>query len=308
MDLTGAAFPEAHRDAWKMAALAAAGRDLLGFDNVMPYFSITAEAEALGAKISEGAKDVMPSVIMRPFSEPGEFVMPDDFLERPPVKTILDAIRILKKEFGDGAAVCGKVIGPWTLAYNLYGAENFLADLVEEPEKAKEFLHAFAVIPLTFAAAQFEAGADMLTWADHATGDMVSAAMYGEFLFPAHVECVRRLREKIGGAPVILHTCGKALDRMPLFAKTGFDCFHFDSKNDPSEALAAVGGRVLLAGCVSNNAVLLNGTPDDVKKQTNAIIDAGVQLIAPECAVPCGVKNENLRAISETAAERYNKR
>ena len=306
MEIVGAKFPDAHYDAKKMAALAPAGHDLLGFDNVMPYFSIMAEAEALGAKIYRGATDVMPSALTRPLAEPDEFIMPDDFLSRPTVKTVTDSIKILKEKYGDEVAVCGKVMGPWTLSYNLYGTENFLMDLIEEPEKAKNFLQAFKVISLTFAKAQVMAGADMLTWADHATGDMVSAKTYEEFLLPVHIECVRELRKTVPReVPVILHTCGKALDRMPLFAKTGFDCFHFDSKNDPSESLRAVDGKILLAGCVNNTEVLQYGSVSDVKRQTNKIMDAGVNIIAPECAVPCGVKNENLRAIVDAVKERY---
>jgi len=303
MRLTGAAFPDAHYDAVKMAALASAGHDLLGFDCVMPYFGITAEAEALGAAINRGSSDVMPSVAARPFTEPDEFTIPADFLERRPVKTILGAIRLLKQKYGESVAVCGKVIGPWTLSYNLYGTENFLMDLIAEPEKAKEFLRVFKTVSLTFAEAQIEAGADMLTWADHATGDMVSAAAYEEFLLPVHRECAEILRGKTNRVPTILHTCGRALDRMPLFAQTGFDAFHFDSKNDPAEALTAVDGGILLAGCVNNVRVLLNGTAGDVKKQTREIMDAGVPIIAPECAVPCGVKNANLRAIAEAVRE-----
>jgi len=48
MDATGIAFPEAHLDAAKMAGLAAAGHTLIGFDNVMPLFSVWHESAAMG--------------------------------------------------------------------------------------------------------------------------------------------------------------------------------------------------------------------------------------------------------------------
>ena len=304
MEITGAFFPDVHGDAVKMAALAAAGHEVLGFDNVMPYFSITQEAEALGTVINKGSADTMPAALKRPFTEPDEFKMPDDFLSRGPVRTVIDAVRILKNKFGGEVAVCGKVIGPWTLSYNLYGTEDFLMDLIAEPGRARGFLRAFKIISIMFALAQIEAGADLLTWADHATGDMVSADIYAEFLLPVHRECMKELREKSPRrVPVILHTCGKSLDRMPYIAEAGFDCFHFDSKNEPSEALRAVNGKTLLAGCVNNNEVLLNGSPEDVKRQTREIMEARIPFIAPECAVPLRVKNENLRAITEAAKE-----
>ena len=304
MEAVGATFPQAHTDANKMAALAAAGHDLLGFDNVAPYFSVVQEAAALGAGINWGQTDTMPAVVSHPLTEPDEFIMPADFLERRPVKAVVDSIRILKSKYGDGVAICGKVMGPWTLSYHLYGTEDFLMDTIAEPEKAREFLQVLKTVSITFALAQIEAGADMLTWADHATGDMVSAAAYEEFLFPVHKQCMQELKEKMScKVPVILHTCGKTLDRMPLFAAAGFDAFHFDSKNDPALALKAVSGKILLTGCINNTEVLLCGGKDDVKKQVAKVAHAGIVMISPECAIPCRVKNENLRAISEAVLE-----
>ena len=301
MQITRSAFPDAHTDAQKMAALAAAGHDLLGFDNVAPYFSVHQEAAALGAEITWGSIDSMPALYSHPYNEPDDFVMPLDFHERLPIKTVTDSIHILKEKYKDNVAICGKVMGPWTLSYNLYGAENFLVDLIAEPDKAMGFLQAFKEISIFFALAQIEAGADMLTWADHATGDMVSSATYEEFLLPIHRECMLELKEKMPRkVPVILHTCGNTLDRMPLFSQAGFDAFHFDSKNDPLKALEAVNGRMLLTGCVSNVRVLLDGSEEDVKEQVVQIADAGITLISPECAVPCRVKNENLKAIVKT--------
>ena len=304
MEAVGAAFPDAHTDAKTMAALAATGHDLLGFDNVAPYFSVQQEAAAFGAKMVWGKLDAMPAILSHPFSEPEEFEMPEDFLERPTIKTLLDSIRILRGKYGDEVAICGKVMGPWTLSYNLYGVDDFLTDLVIEPEKAKKFLQAFKVVSITFALAQIEAGADMITWADHATGDMVSAKMYEEFLFPVHKQCMLELKGKMPHkVPIILHTCGKTLDRMPLLALAGFDAFHFDSKNDPAKAIDAVGDNLLLTGGISNVNVLYKGSREDVKNHVTEVVGAGIPLISPECAVPCRVKNENLRAIVETVEE-----
>jgi len=194
----------------------------------------------------------------------------------------------------------GKVIGPWTLSYHLYGTQNFLMDTIAEPEKAHEFLETFRHVSVALAVAQAEAGADMITWADHATGDMVSAETYEEFLYPVHCRCVKELKAKMpGNVPLILHTCGNTLDRIKLFAKTGFDIFHFDSKNNIGEAVIAAGEEIHLAGCVNNTEILLHGTPDDVKRQVKEIKSAGIRFIGPECAIPCMVKNENLRAITK---------
>jgi MtaA/CmuA family methyltransferase len=302
MEATGAFFPYVHTDADKMAALAAAGHELTGFDTIAPYFSVQQEAASLGCVVDWGKLDSMPTISSHPIKDPGDFKMPADFLDRKPVKTLLDAIRLLKKKYGQSVAIVGKVMGPWTLSYHLHGVEDFLMETILEPEKVHEFLKVFKEISLSFAMAQFEAGIDILTWADHATGDLVSAEGYAKFLLPVHKDVVTQLKKNMPRyIPVVLHTCGNTLDRLNYFTETGFDAFHFDSRNAPEKALEIAGGKILLTGCVNNPQTLLNGTPEDVSREVKRIIGAGIKLVSPECAVPCRVPNRNLAAIVEIA-------
>ena len=39
-----------------------------------------------------------------------------------------------------------------------------------------------------------KAGADIVTWADHVTADIISAGLYEEFMFPIHQRAAARLR------------------------------------------------------------------------------------------------------------------
>lgn len=134
-----------------------------------------------------------------------------------------------------------------------------------------------------------------MTWADHATADLVSPGTYKDFLLPIH----KVINEKLEGKIIILHCCGNTFDRIPYFTEAGFPVFHFDSKNDIRKSIEAA-GRMKLSGCINNPEVLLNGTVSDVEKQVIEIIENGIRLISPECAIPLKVKNENLLAIKET--------
>ena len=286
-----------------MAALAAAGHDILGFDTVMPKFSIVHSAAALGAEIDWNTGGAFPIIKKRPFSEPDQFKMPEDFLDRAPVKVVLEAIKLLKEKYNNEVAIIGKVFGPWTSAYNLYGTEDFLVDTEIEPERASAFLEAYTPIAITFAQAQFEAGADIMLWCDHVSGDLCSAAAYAQFLLPVHQKIFGSMFDRKG--PVILHACGRTLDRIGYFAQAGFDAYHFDSRNDVREAIK-VAGDMLLTGCVNNPVTLLGGSVTDVEKQTLDILNAGIRLVSPECAIPCAVPNENLMAIVRTVKEYKN--
>ncbi|MCL5027097.1 MAG: MtaA/CmuA family methyltransferase [Chloroflexi bacterium] len=297
MDATGAFFPAVHTDGETMARLAAGGHDILGFDTVAPIFSIAQEAAALGCGMDWGRKDWMPINTTSPFAEPEDVRIPGDYLEKPSIRACLDAIGILRHRYGDRVAVIGKVMGPWTLSYHARGVQEFLMDTVLDPDKARRFLEVLMPASLLFARAQIEAGADAIVIADHCTGDMVRAQNYRDFLLPLHKVMNREL-----SFPTILHCCGKALDRMEYFAQAGFTSYHFESKNDPRESMAIVNGRMTLMGNINNPSTLLKGSPADVEREARAAIDAGVQVLAPECAVPLITPNRNLQAIVQAAA------
>jgi [methyl-Co(III) methanol-specific corrinoid protein]:coenzyme M methyltransferase len=296
MQRTGCHFPQAHLDADKIAALAATGYTVLGFDSIMPYFSLHLEAAALGCNIDWGNPDRLPAVLEYPLKEAGDFKMPANFLDRRPVKALLTAIRSVKQKYGARVAIIGKVVGPWTLAYHLYGAAHFLMDVILEPAKVQKILHDLKQVPVMFAAAQIEAGADIITWCDHAIDHLVSRQTYQDYLLPIHKECAVQL----GKTPVILHVCGNVLDRLDLFAQTGFAAFHLDSRNSIPEALK-LAGKMQVTGNLNNPRLLLNGSAEDVRAAVHSVIRDGIQLISPECGLPIRMTNANLIEIVKAA-------
>ena len=290
---------KSHHQEHPMTAVAAVGFEKLGFDSVMPYLSTIQEAAALGCRIDWGDAETMPNRRSAVFSDPEEFKMPEDFLDRLPIKTVIDSIGMLRKKLGKSAIIIGKVMGPWTLSYHLRGLEDFLVETKSEPEKVREFPIKFMKITEKFAEAQLEVGADIITLADHATADLVSPETYKDFLLPVHKEINKNFPE----GTFILHCWGHTLDRIRFFSEAGFQIFHFDSKNEIKEAVEAA-GAMKLTGCVNNLEILLKGTSHDVRRQVNDIIDGGVKLISPECAIPLRVQNENLKEISDAVKGR----
>ncbi len=302
MEATGCFFPDVHTNAEKMATLAATAYETLGYDAIAPYFSVIQEAAAMGAHMDWGERGRMPSVRPSPatdrylYGEPEEIYIPADFLERLPARTVLDALRILKRRYGGEVALVGKVFGPWTLAYHLFGLDNFLMLVLDDPAKLRRILDRLAEITVLYAHAQIAAGADCLTLADHLTGDLCRAETYRDFLLPVHQQLARRLP-----FPVMLHICGRTLDRMPYIAQSGFAAFHFDSKNDARAAVAAVAGRIRLIGNVNNPDTLYHGKLEQVDAEVAYALQAGVSIIAPECAVPVNMDSRPLRRIVAAA-------
>ena len=300
MEMTGAFFPDVHLDGAKMARLAAGAHDILGYDAIMPYFSVQAEAAALGCEVDWGDVENMPVERSHPWTEPEQVKIPDDFLEKPSIAAVLDAIRILRHEYGHRVAIVGKVMGPWTLSYHLHGIQDFLAETLLDPDKVRGFLDKLQEITVLFGLAQIRAGADVLCLADHATGDLVGPWTYRDFLLPYHQELTQRL-----GCPTVLHICGNTLDRMGTICEAGFDCFHFDSKVNAQDAVKRIGGAMSLMGNVNNPEDLLHGTPSQVAERTRYAIAARVDVIGPECAIPLRTPLENLQVIARVAKGEY---
>ncbi len=83
MEQAGAWFPAAHLEAESMARLAAAGHTHLGYDTVMPVFSVVQEAAALGCQIDWGGPEMMPGARTHPFAQSEDFHIPDGWMECP---------------------------------------------------------------------------------------------------------------------------------------------------------------------------------------------------------------------------------
>lgn len=293
MDACGVSFPEAHLNANAMAELALAGHEIVGFDTVMPEFSVDQEAAALGAEVDWGDRNRMPDCKNFPYEDFSDIHMPDDFLEKPSMRVLLDAISILRRHVGGRAAVIGKAMGPWTLAYHMSGTQNFLLQIgMQEFDKVNRMLRQLVPVTISSMRAQFQAGADAVVLADHATGNLVSGATYRDLLLPIH----REITAEING-PLILHVCGNCRDRLELFADAGFDAYHFEWQVDARYAVARVGQKITLIGCVNNPKTLYQGTPDQVYEQARYAIESGVRIIGPECAIPLATPLENLKAI-----------
>jgi len=301
MDVAGVSFPEAHLDAKAMADLAIAGHEILGFDTVMPVYSVHQESAALGCDVDWGDRDTMPDSKTSPYADFSDIHVPENILEKPSMRIVLDALSILRRTVGDKAAIVGKVMGPWTLSYHMAGTQNFLLQIgMGEVEKVIKMMRQLMRVTITFARAQFQSGADVVVLADHVTGDLAGPYHYQELLQPIHKEIT-----SVVGGPLILHVCGNCNDRLALFAEAGFEAYHFEWQMDAKVVVQKVGHLMSLVGCINNPQVLYQGTPDDAYAQARYAIEAGVNIIGPECAIPLATPFENLKAILSAVNEGY---
>ncbi|MBN1291599.1 MAG: MtaA/CmuA family methyltransferase [Candidatus Latescibacteria bacterium] len=294
MDKAGFFFPEAHLDAEKMAGLAAAGYTEIGFDNVMPLFSVWHESAAIGCKVDWGEKGRMPDSRDHIYKIDDEIRIPPNFLLKEECQVPLKALKLLKKRYGDDIAIIGKAFGPWTLGYHVFGVEEFLINTILKPDAVKRAMQRLKEVTVSFATAQVEAGADTLCYADHATRDLCSPDTYRDFLQELHQEMSEKLP-----CPLILHICGDTSDRLQYIRETGMACFHFDSKVPTKTARELAGDKLSLMGGTSNFDVIRKGTPEIIIEDVKEKYEYNIDIIGPECAVPLDAPYINMKLLTE---------
>ena len=135
------------------------------------------------------------------------------------------------------AAVCCGVMGTLVVANRMVFLAGGAAHAAYGGVGLAYFL-ALPVLPVTiaFINAQFQAGADIVVLADHATRNLVGPHHYEQYLLPIHQEITAQT-----GGPIILHVCGNCSDRLELFARSGVDAYHFEWQVDSREAVRRVG-------------------------------------------------------------------
>ncbi|MCL5770673.1 MAG: MtaA/CmuA family methyltransferase, partial [Actinobacteria bacterium] len=140
MKIMNSFFPEAHYDAKRMYELSRANYEILGFDAIMPVFSVVIESYALGCQVDWGSPDMMPQILGKLWKNYSDIKIKNDFLSNYAVKAVLECISLLKENYPD-VAITGKVFGPWTLGYDFFGVEDFLIKTITEPEEVRDILN-----------------------------------------------------------------------------------------------------------------------------------------------------------------------
>jgi len=297
MKIMDSYFPEAHYMSDKMYELSRANYEVLGYDIIMPVFSVVIESFALGCEVKWGRPDMMPQIIGKLWKDYSDIIINPGFMDNYAVKAVLECITRLKKNYPD-IAIAGKVFGPWTLSYHFFGVEDFLIKTITNPVEVHDILNKLTKVTLRFADAQIQAGADIITVADHATKDLCSPLAYRDFLIPIHSILAKEIK-----APVMLHICGDTADRIEYIAQTGLSSFHFESKVDACKAVKTAAGRMAMIGNINNPSTLLFKKPQDVRKEVQYAIKCGLDIIGPECAVPLTTPLENLKEIASATKE-----
>lgn len=295
---TGIYFPEALKDSKKMANLAIASYKLTGLECARVPFDFVEEPEALGCEIKwwPEPKD-LPAVSGHPYTRPEDLKTPEKLLELGRIPVVLEAIRILKEEVGDFLPISSLTLGPFSLAAELAGVENFMLWILRKPDYVREFVDFATDVIIEYAKAQYRAGSDIVQIADPtASLELISPDMFRNLAKPA----LTRVADSLGGMKV-LHICGRTEEIIPDMVETGFDGISIEEAD-----IASVKPRVRdvkILGNVSSKKTLPFGSPNEVKAEAKKALKAGVDLLEPSCGIPTITPLENVKALVEAVEE-----
>ncbi len=298
MEEVQAFWPEGHEKGRAMARQAMAAYTVLGFDAVRVPFCQTYEAEALGCVLKPGGTEGIPGIDHPPpynLDDPPNF--PGDFLSKGRIPELLSAVRILKKELGNDAPVVGGIIGPFTIAGAMIGMVPLLKASYKTPEKMPPFLDLAEKAGTSLAKALIDAGADIICCEDMtASPEMMAPHTYKDF----ELEYQRRQFDAIP-VPKILHICGKVDAIIEWMGQTGANILSIEPKASIKLAREKCGPDVLLMSGADTATTLFMKDSATIRQVSKESIEAGIQILAPGCAVSPGTPLENLLAMVEVA-------
>lgn len=207
-------------------------------------------------------------------------------------------------------SIHAEVFSPFTHLMELFGYEQGLLALVDEPDKCHEVLSILTANVLAqvqlYAACRPDA---ILVSSAFAGAGFISRRMYEEFVAPYEDELFRAINRS--GLKSYVHTCGAIGDRLDLMSKTAVD--GIDTLDPPplgtvdlQEAKSKYGQRFFFKGNLDAVNEMLHADEKTFERAVEERIrigkPGGGYILSSACSVAPHVKPERLKRLAELAA------
>lgn len=185
------------------------------------------------------------------------------------------------------------------------GMVEFMMDLMDESmaEGIRQLMDRALSLHLNYHQMLFDAGgADMTSFGDSSCGpDLISAQLYRNIAMPYHKKIASVLGAK--DIPNLCHICGNMDIIIDDLANVGFSAIEVDYKTDIVRAAKALSDKSTMFGPIDPSGVFYFGSPEKIADETNKaleIFDGKNIVIGAGCALPPGVKSDNINAFVKT--------
>jgi uroporphyrinogen decarboxylase len=278
-----------------------------GYDNIRVFTDLYTIAEGMGAKIrvpeDETAFLAEPAIAsvsgisgLQPVDPYRDGVLPEH----------IEAVKRVVQEVGNEVPVTAALTCPFTNASFLIGAVNLSRLVLKDPSSVHNLCKLSLESALAYAEAIFEAGGTPSLTDAMSSSSVISPKQFEEFSFPYLKVLVDFIHSK--GRPATLHICGKTSPIWDKMAETGADCISIDNDASLLDVKKKIGHQVRIMGNVHPSAIMLQGTPQDIRREVNKCVIAAYDnakgfVVASGCSLPTDTPFENIDAMLDAVRE-----
>ncbi len=194
----------------------------------------------------------------------------------------VSGIRAEAEKYGGEYAILGGDWSPfWHDAIDLLGMEDLYLKMYDGPEVVDALM--FHIVDYYAEVSQriFDAAAGAIDIFfigndfGSQTGPLIGEELFGRYILP-HLSRLINLGHAYG-LKVMLHCCGGFAPLIPMMIQVGLDGLHAVQPSCRGMELrrlkADFGDRILFNGCIDSHHVLIDGTPDFVRKKTREVFE-----------------------------------
>ena len=215
-------------------------------------------------------------------------------------------MREMRRLVGDDTMIGGGFFGPFTMAAQMLGVEDFMVELMDgEEEEIVKAVDFASEIVIAYLEDLIDNGLDLITIPEPvASGDLIRPSVFEKYVLPADVKVARRLEKRCPNT--LIHICGRTDRLVSTVAEAGFGVFSVDSI-DMVKALQDSARRTALFGNLNPAGILAAKSADEVYRISRELCEqmkpCGGFILAPGCDLAPIIPLENLQAMARAARD-----
>jgi len=273
-------------------------------DLVFPLMDLSVEANALG-RFTVFPRDESATVPKERFSlEELEQLASINITFDSRLMGFVETLKLMSVSLPNGILRGAYVVGPFTLAGLMMGADDAVMATVLDPDTLHRLCHFTTERIQEYIQLLLAAGAQVICILEP-SAVMLSPEQFSEFsaIYIRHITT----SFKYSGANFVYHTCGNTMHLVDKMARAGVQGVSLDSR-DTGVDLPSVAARlpedVVVIGNVSPTATMRSGTPQQVCQEVQALLREMEPyprfVLSTGCDLPQETPIENIRAFMET--------
>lgn len=268
-------------------------------DLLFSFLDFCVEAEALGTEITftTNAYPHIKAPLLDNWHHVEKMSIPDPYSAgRMPV--VIEACQRLLEQDGGEHFVVGQVLGPTTIAAQIFGIENLIYLLIDEPEGFARLLGFTAQVSQTFAEALFAVGAQGVMISEpSASPNVFPKEVFQSFVHPLLQSIFAHLKRRYSGINWLQIT-GNTTAILPLLAELEIDLVTIDSPVNLSQALQVLSHKAVSGNL--NPLLFLNGSRDQIAAALDGDIKQGRKtgyILGTGCEIPLDADPQKLECL-----------